>query len=231
MTIQDHISHIQAIVNSGVPSDDKKFADEHIYHLMKINRGRLLYDKQNKNYKLSTFNFQYLECFPLEEGYLNDCPGIPQDCKVLVSKKKLPKIISWRNGLILKVMNLRGRTIPQTDLSRSNYSKFRKTKTSRYSWFIHNDRLVVTGDLRLCVIALKFIAEDPLDLANYNVCDESGEDTGIPCFDPMVDNFPLDIELVDPMYKLIFQDLQFGMQLPNDNENNAKSVEAVQGKE
>jgi hypothetical protein len=230
MTINEHIGHIQILFNSGVPSDDKKLSDEHIYHLMKIVRSRLLYEKQNKMYKLSERSYQYIPCLKLEEGVLNDCPCYNDDCTVLFSCE-LPSILNWRNNIFLHVTTIDGETIPQTTLKKSNYSKYKKVQLNKHSWFIHNNRLVVLGDIRLCVVSLRGIFEDPLALEHISLCNTEGEDLNVPCYDPMSDNFPMEPELIDVMYKLIVEELKMLYSLPQDNENNAKSVEAVQGKE
>jgi hypothetical protein len=230
-TINDHIAHIQTILNAGVPSDDKKLSDEHIYHLMKTVRGRLIYEKQNKNYKISDFNFSYIGCLPLEETTLHDCHCIPPGCFVLASKEVFPKVVSWRNNLMMHVTTVEGETIPQIDLKKYQYNHLRKTQLSKFGWFIHNGRLIIVGDLRLCVVSVKFVAEDPLEVANINLCDTEGNDLGVPCYDPTEDEFPMDIDMVEIMYKLIFEELKIAYSMPQDNENNAKAVEAVQGKE
>lgn len=230
MLINEYIGHIQSIFNGGVPSDDKKLSDEHIYHLMKIVRSRLIYEKQNKMYKLSDQSFQYIPCIKVEEGHLNDCPCLNDDCTVLMTCE-LPKILTWRNNILLHVTTIAGETIPQTSLKKLQYDKYKKVRLSKHSWFIHNNRLVVTGDTRLCVISMKGLFEDPMELENIGICNQHGEDLGVPCFNPLEDEFPLEPELVDVMYKLIAEELKLLYGMPQDNENNAKSVETVQGKE
>jgi len=230
MKLMDYITHVQTVFNSGVPSDDKKLSDEHIYHLLKTARVRLLYEKQNKMYKISDRSFQHIPCLKLEEGYLAECHCLPPGCAVLMSCE-LPTAMSWRNNIIMHVTTMQGETIPQISLKKSNYLKYKKVQLNKYGWFIHNNRLVVVGDTRLCLVSVNFIAEDPLELTGINHCNTEGEDLGIPCYDPTTDEFPIDAELVDIMYKLVFEDLKLMYGLPNDNENNAKSVEGVQGKE
>jgi hypothetical protein len=230
MTINEHIAHIQTLFNSGLASDDKKLSDMHIYHLLKLVRSRLLYEKQNKMYKISDFSFQYIPCLKLEEGFLNDCPCVPQDCPVLVSKP-LPKPLNWRNGYMLKVTTLDGVTIPEMSLAKYKYQKYRKTQLSKYGWFIHDGRLIVVGDLRLCLVSIKGLFEDPTELEGISICDSEGNETPAKCYDVTTDEFPIDTELVDTMYKLVTDQLGLAYQLPQDNENNAKSVETAQGKE
>ena len=229
-TINEHISHIQTVFNSGIASDDKKLSDMHIYHLLKVVRARLLYEKQNKMYKISDQTFQYIPCIKLEEGFLNDCPCVPQDCPVLVSQE-LPKLLSWRNNIFLQVTNISGDTIPQISLKQVNYLKYRKTKLSKFGWFIHNNRLIVVGDLRLCLISLRGLFEDPTELEAISMCDSEGNTTPAVCYNVDEDEFPLDSELIDVMYKLVIEELKQAYGFPQDNENNAKAVEATQGKE
>jgi hypothetical protein len=197
---------------------------------MKVVRARLTYEKANKNYKLTDQSFQFIPCLKLDEGYLNECPCVKPDCTISMSCE-LPKILNWRNNVLLHVTTLEGNTIPQISLKKMQYQKYKKANFSKYGWFIHNNRLVVVGDIRLCIVSLKGLFEDPLELENINICNTEGQDLGIPCYDPTTDEFPIDSELVEIMYKLVFEDLKLMYGLPNDNENNAKSVEGVQGKE
>lgn len=229
MIINEHISHLQSMVNHGNPSDDNRLEDEHVYHLMKMYRSRLIHDKQNKFYKLSPFSYQTIACLPLIQEELNDCDCFETGCLVLKSKCDIPKTLSYRNNTILKITSIDGRTIPVTSITKETYKKYRKTSINKFGWFIHNNKLIVVGDLRLKVVTLTGIFEDPLALKDVCSCDDGA--ISAPCFDPLEDDFPIDIELVPIMYKLILEDLGLMYKYPEDNENNSKSNELSQDKE
>jgi hypothetical protein len=111
------------MLNKGVPSDDKRLEDEHIYHLMKLYRSRLIFDKQNKFYKLSPFNYQVIPCLPLIQEELNDCDCYETGCVILKSKCDIPKVLSYRNNIMIKVTMLDGSTISATSITKQNYKK------------------------------------------------------------------------------------------------------------
>ena len=231
MTLNEHISHLQSIANKGLASDDKRLQDEHLYHLLKIYRARLIWEKQNKFYKLSPFNYQTIDCMPLELAELNDCACYKTGCVTLKSKCDLPKILSYRNNMLIKVTLLDGTPVSQTSIAKVNMAKYRKTKLAKYGWFIHDNKLVVVGDKRLKVVTVTAIFEDPTALIDMCQCTISGEETAAPCYDVLDQDFPIDAEMVPMLYKLAIEDLGIFYKFPQDDENNAKSVEISQDKE
>ena len=231
MIINDHISHIQSLFSKGIASDDVRLEDEHIYHLMKLYRNKLIFDKQNKFYKLSPFNYQTIGCLPLVQEELNDCDCFETGCLVLKSKCEIPKALMYRNDILLKVTTLDGVSISATSITKQNYKKYRKVQLSKFGWFIHNNRLVIVGDIRLKVVSIKGIFEDPRSLQNICPCDDEGNELEGSCFNPLEDEFPIDSDLVPVMYKMIIEDLRLMYSYPEDNENNAKSNEITNDKE
>jgi len=230
MTLNEHISHIQSVVNKGIPSDDRRVSDEHIYHLLKVYRSRLIWEKQNKFNKLSAFNYQTIYCLPLELVELNECKCYSTGCVTLKSKCDLPKVLSYRNDLIIKVTLLDGTSVSKTSIAKVNYARFRKTPMP-FGWFIHNGKLVIIGDKRLKVVTVTAVFEDPLALQDMCSCTEEGEETPVMCYNVLDEDFPLDAEMVSSLYKLVLEDMDMFYRYPQDDENNAKSTEISQDKE
>lgn len=231
MNINEHISHIQSVINKGNPSDDRRVSDEHIYHLMNVYRARLIWEKQNKFYKLSPFNYQYIHCIPLEEAELNECECYKTGCVVLKSKYILPNILSYRNNMLIKITLLDGTPVSQSSIAKVKYRKYKKTNKDSFVWFIHDKKLVIIGDNRLKTVAVSAIFEDPSKLAELSECDSEGVNTGFKCFDIMNEEYPIDSEMVSAMYQMILNDLGMLYKYPQDDENNAKSTEITNDKE
>ena len=231
MTINEHISHIQSVINKGLASDDKRVSDEHIYHLMKIYRARLLWEKNNKGQKINVFNYQTIPCLPLIPSELNDCDCYSSGCIILRSKYKLPTILNGRNKMLIKVTTLNGDVISETTISKQKYNKYKKTKFTGFYYILHNGYLFIIGDLRLKVVTVTFLLEDPLELSTICDCSVEGEELESFCYDPLNEDFPLDSELTSTLYKLVLEDMGLLYRYSEDNENNSKSNEVAQEKE
>ena len=69
-------------MDKGLPSDDSAFTYAYFYHLMKICRGVLLYDKiKDPDYNYS-LNLQTLDCVELILADTNECcEKLPTGCK------------------------------------------------------------------------------------------------------------------------------------------------------
>lgn len=70
---------------------------------------------------------------------------------------------------------------------------------------------------------LNALFDNPEEIYQKN-CPTSGTN----CSDFMDEQFPIDSDLIDPMYKLTLQMLMVGMKNPTDLENNAKDAQTVQ---
>jgi hypothetical protein len=230
MTLNDHVSHIQSVLNKGLASASKNVQDEQIYHLLKVYRARLIWDKQNKFNKLSPFNYQTIHCLPLELVELNECKCYETGCVTLKSKCELPQILSYKHNLLIKVTLIDGTSVTQTSIKQMN-NNFRKTKLTKFGWFIHDNKLVITGDKRLKVVSVTAVFEDPTALEDFCECTIDGEETDITCYDVLEQDFPMDTEMVSGLYRLVLEDFGMLYKYPDDVENNAKSTEISQDKE
>ena len=73
MTIREIINGFRVPMDKGLPSDDNAFTYAYFYHLMKICRGVLLYDKiKDPDYNYS-LNLQTLDCVELQLADTNEC--------------------------------------------------------------------------------------------------------------------------------------------------------------
>lgn len=230
MTTAEHIYAIQNLLNRGKRSDDAPFSNELIYHFMNQARMLLLKQKADKKQYISSFNLQGF-CMPLKEDFWADCCDAPEPpCKMLKGCITIPKAISGRSNLYIKVYYLSGQEIGMTDISAVRFRQYSITKANKPAWLIENDELYITGIPfnRLKRVWVKGMFEDPAALADITTCNDNDE----PCYDAMESPYPIDSELIDPMYRMVLDYLiNLGSRSPQDDENNARATQLGNDKE
>jgi len=120
-------------------------------------------------------------------------------------------------------MTLDGRVLAKTSVTANKYAQYSVTNADpKPGWFIHDQYLYVINNKTLEKILLNSLFDDPEQISQIN-CNTSGET----CADYMDTEFPVDSELVSPMYELTMKFLVNSLSLPpKDNENNAKDDQA-----
>ena len=192
MTIREIISGYRVPIDHGLPSDDTDFPTKYIYHLMKLARARLIYDRLNDprfNYNLA---LQTLECVELQLADTNECcEKLPSGCKWLKSKNPIPETI---NNMINKVYNDRGDTYNRI-LSESS------TSFKRYSFIEESDFKYLIKNSYLFVPDLNSPQWVKIEGLFYD--DEVIKATCGPVCDLLDTEFPLDSRLVTTMYSVM----------------------------
>jgi len=231
MTRDEHVYAIQNLLNAGSPSDDNRYPNRLVYHFLKVARARLVKQKADSHRFIAEDNYQSL-CMPLIKTTFHDCDCVPSsDCLILRSKYKIPKQLMPYFGSALQVYYFDGKSIGRIatpSASKLEYSLVENPVT----FFFHDGYIFITGTLTLKAVQIYGVFEDVDNLSQYTICDESGDDTSVTCYNPEEDIFPMDGDLVWPAYKMVLEILaQSRMQMPEDNENNARSTTTVQDKE
>ena len=225
MIIKHHIDSIKHILNSGLESDDARISDRLIYHNMKLFRTLLLQRYVDKLHFLSDFNYQTVQCIRLELAFAHDCNCIPDalKCKVRKSVSPLPRIMSrHKTGYLIKtVMYPDGRNIPYRDLASSKNKKYRLTGDDKPFYYIYNNYLYIANDLNIAAVIIVAVFEDPELLASVELCTADGTSSNDVCFDPLVNDFPIEGELASQMEELVIQKLATMFKVPEDKMNNA----------
>lgn len=220
-TIREHVYAVQNIVNKGRKSDDAPFSNSLILHFMDLSRNLLLERKLNNRRFVSPFNYQEF-CVPMCESSWVDCCGAPDlGCKILKSVSEIPDAIASKTQFYLKAYMFSGQEIGQTTFSVFKKRKWSLTKKNKAGWFISNKHLYVAGipDNLLASVWLKGVFEDPTQAAEFLICDPATD-----CTNTLDTEYPIEGELVDPMYRMVLQYLGVAMKFPIDDVNNAKAV-------
>ena len=230
MELNKHVYAIQRIIGNGKPSDDKKFSNSFIAHLLKVNRAILLKRKMDKERYLNPSNRQLI-CLPMEEADYANCPNcnIPDlGCTLYRSVRELPSVIYNRSGTSYIVRNVLGDIINPYTLTNSKYSEFSYVDNSKEGWFISDQYLYLFNPIKLVIV--DFIPEDPENIFELSGCDEVDPQT-TPCIKSMVNEFPIDPDLINPMYKLTLEMVGISYKYPEDNLGNARAATIQEDKE
>jgi hypothetical protein len=218
MKLIEHVYAIRNLVSKGPSSDDASYSLRLIAHFLKVARAILTEQKADKYHYISEQSFQSL-CLDLQEGNFHNCCEAPQTkCKLLKSTLPIPKFLNTRWGDFAKVMTLEGDVLSKTSLTLNTLSKYSLTnKKPKLGWFIHDQHLYIMNNKMLTQVILNSLFDDPEQVQNLNCANNEAD-----CTDFMDQEFPMDPDLVDPMYKMVIQYLAHSMQFPpNDRENNA----------
>jgi len=229
MTILEHVYAIQNILNKGTKSDDARIPNELVLHYMNVARLLLLKREADKRKAHNPANFQGI-CVPLCASTWADCCNLPTElsCPILKSTFKIPRAITGRTNIYIKVSYLSGLEIGRTTHRAERYREFSLTKKDKPAWFILNDYLYVTGVPfnKLKSVWVDALFEDPTAIAEITSCGD-GQD----CYDPDTEDYPIDGHLIEPMYKITLQYLGQAFRFPNDTVNNARDTETVNDRE
>lgn len=216
--LSEHIYHIKEVLSHGIPSDDTRLSDRHIYHILKYLRGKKIKEKAERNTLLSPFLYQSIDCFPIEIAQPHDCGCIDTGCRVLKSTQDLPRYFTVRNRDLVEVRTMFGDKIDYIPITKAKYRKYRRVQGNGMYWYIHNRKLVVVDpNNALERVSVEGIFQDPLDLSEITSCGETTE-----CYNPYTMNFPMDESLVADIYALSYTELlKIMMTVPTDMSNNA----------
>lgn len=215
MTTKEHIYAIKNVLSKGAVSDDFQFSNRLVLHFMNVARSILTEQKLDKYHSIQSY--QSL-CTDLIQGSYHNCCGVtlPSSCVILKSTIKLPKLLSARWGDAVKVTTLDGTVIPQFNVTQSAKSSYGIVKTPM-GYFIHDNYLYVLNNSRLKKVLINGLWASPEDITTLN-CPSS--DSPCSAYD---DVYPIDSDLVAPMYKLVLEYLT--IKSPQDNVNDSRAPE------
>ena len=226
MTLSQHIYAIKNIIANGPSSDDSPFSERLVAHYLQVTRAFLIERKADKYRYISDQSFQSL-CLDLELGTFHNCCNTPDiECYILKSTIKLPKLLNTRWGNFLKVMDLAGNIIPEFNITNNKFSSFGILPENPLGWFPHDGYAYIINNKKLAKILVNGLYANPSEISEINCAVGVGN-----CVDYGDEEFPIDSDLIDPMYKATLEYLIRSTQLPNDLENNAKDIEAANGRQ
>ena len=223
MTLSKHVFAVKNTLSRGVSSKDFSFSNRLIAHHLQVSRALLTERKADKYHFISEQSYQSL-CITLELSQFHNCCDMPDSkCKVLKSTIEIPKFLNTRWGNFLKVMDLEGNVIPEISKTSERLSVFGLVPQQE-GWFMHDNRLYIVKTKVLVKVLLNALFDDPEAVHEMN-CASTPENG---CTDFMDVPFPIDSDLVDPMYTLTEQRLMRAYSIPQDRENDGADIQGVQ---
>lgn len=218
MTTLAHVYAVKNLLSHGPASDDFNYSDRLIAHFLQISRARLIEQKANKYNFISEQSYQDL-CVDLELSNFHGCCGdLDLSCKIMKSQLPVPKFLNSRWGNFLKVTDLEGTVIPEITPTQSKYSLYSLAPT-QIGWFLNNNYVYVVNSKVLVKVLLNGLFDDP-DSIHAKNCPTT---PGSVCGDFMAEEFPIDSDLISPMYEMTLKFLT--IQTSNDIENNARDIQ------
>lgn len=226
MTLIHHISAVRAIIANGPTSKDTPFSDRLIAHFLQITRAFLLERKADKYRYISDQTFQSV-CLDLELGSFHNCCDTPDlNCNILKSVIKIPKLLSARWGNFIQVMDFNGNVISEFNQTNNKYSSH-GILTTTLGWFMHDGYLYIINNKKLEKVLLNALFTNPTEISQINCANGTSSN----CDDYGTEEFPIDEDLIEPMYKATLEFLLRSEQNINDTENNARSTEITNGRQ
>lgn len=216
MTTRQHVYAIKNLLSGGPSSDDFQFSNRLIAHFLQVARTLLIEQKANKYIPISPQSYQSW-CVELEKGSYHNCCDTPQsNCELLKSTIKIPKFLSTRFGDLIKVTDMNGTPVSKTSPTTQRLSKFSITnKIPKVGYFIHDNYLYIVANKSLKKVLLNNVFFDPSEIQTLNCSSDTGS-----CIDPFDVDFPIDADLIAPMYELTLKYLTSSRL--HDYENDAR---------
>lgn len=224
MQLKNHVYAVRNILSKGTASKDTSFSLRLIAHYLNVARALLTEQKADKYTYISEQSFQSL-CVPLELGSFHNCCDYPgANCQVLKSVSPLPKFLNTRWGDFAKVMTLSGEVISKGSPTMNKYAAYTVSNNPpKASWFIHDNHLFVLNNKFLEVILLNSLFDNPTEITQLNC-----SNTGDVCEDWLDAEYPIDPDLISPMYQLTLQFFTTSFNLPKkDVENDVSDSQVV----
>jgi hypothetical protein len=193
----------------AINSIESSFSYDFYTDLINGQRSLWLRNEYNKNRSIDPYVIQNLNCLELEQvNPIDCCIEVPQGCKVLRTKKKIPNTIEffYTKGIVsVGSADIMKPRILLIDYSRVPYVGYgRTTGKSVYSFLYDQYLYVISRDLSysfMKYITLRGIFEDPTSLGDYTNCG-----TGTACWSPS-DPYPVNQWMWEYMKPFIIQQL------------------------
>lgn len=207
-----HIYAIKHMLSNGDISDDFRYTDLFIQHLLLVARAKLLKDRLGKYQKVSDNNYQSL-CIDLELTKFHNCECISKEysCNILKSKIKIPNYITVSDASSIEVTTIDGTVISPTSKKQFELSGSSITNKATIGWYIFNGYLYITNNIILKTVLVNALFEDTAE-AKKCQCESCTTD----CKD--LPDFPIDPDLVMYVYDIVIKMLV--SKYASDQENN-----------
>lgn len=220
MLISEAVNRVQSAYSKGMPSDDSRLSNRHIYSKLRSTRIMVISQTINKKQIISQWCYQPIIVNMSSVSKL-DCPELVSDtCKVLKSDKPIPEIFTSLNRhLIQSVTSMDGSKnygITNWDTIKYN-KKGRKYSGSLSEFYIKNGYLYITGQSVDTKISLTACFNDPIAAQVYS--DGCGKDI-VSCTSYLDYNFATDGKMEEAIVSMTCEELVQEFHLYSDDRKN-----------
>jgi hypothetical protein len=214
---------IELLKNNQI-SDDVDISLEHVLYHVNNQRALWLRNEYNKpGRKIDQHLVQDLGCLKIIEVDAAECCSISTDCIALRTEKKIPALIELHSGPALqRVGPINKFALPYPVVTGvvatfNGHNKY--TKHMLQAVFMNDYIYLIIKDPALAnleYINVRAIVANPADMAQFK-CDLNGT----ACFS-YDDEYPINNWMIPYVKEQIIQQFGMSIQLPKDNDNNAK---------
>ena len=127
-----------------------------------------------------------------------------------------------------RIRKIDGTLLPYYNMTNKKFSKFSLTanNTKTIGWFMQGSRLFVVGSTKLPLVIIEAVFENPEDIENFAACPDNPITITSPC-SFLDEEFPIDPDLVFPMYELTIKLLGYTNYFVEDKVNDSSAPRAI----
>ena len=207
MKVGEIIQRIQSAYSKGMPSDDSRLSNRHIYSKLRSVRITVLSQTASKKQAISQWCYQPI-IVSMSAAPTHECVGISSEiCKVLKSTKPLPQIFTNINRhMIQSVTSMDGsQGFGETTWETIRYNKKgRKYAAMIPEFYIKNGYLFITVKKIQAKVLLTALFNDPIEAKAYS--DMCGNITST-CESYLDYDFAIDGKMEEPIVSMSYDEL------------------------
>lgn len=206
--------------NSNI-SDDENITIDHILFHFDTQRDLWLRNEYNKPGRSIDVQIeQDLNCLELELADTADCCEIQTGCSILRTKKEIPKLVEFHNGIGLTRVGLVSKIkVPFSVIpyERVPYAAFSKYFKGVYAFLLNKRIYLLTSNEYdfLDFINVRGVFSNPRDLIDFKCDDDS-------CFS-YDDEYPLNSWMIPYIKEQVLKQFGMSIQMPSDESNDSSN--------
>jgi len=221
-TLRESISRVKTVFKSV--NEDAFLTDRYVYSVIKKYAAALIRRQDNEN-KLMQYDslFEVLPYVELKEvdKIEADCAGIKTGCKIMRTRKKLPKVHDGSTGPIFRLVSSIDGTYNARQTRPQLYTAMTKSSTFKYNknvyWWYKNGYIYIPA-IQWEAVSIEGMFAEPTD----GFCKEDGEDTE--CTVMQDTSFNIPDYIMAEIEQLVQQELITLGKIPSDNSDNSQNI-------
>ncbi len=218
------IYSVRRIIRAGKLIDDDRITDRQIAFLCDAVRSTLLRQQYDKGQSISENHIGYIKCLAVEPVDTAFNSSMPSDCMIYRTVLDIPQPIeSKQKDLITtvqpnEIMSRNFDFVPYSRIPYVDFTRFKSTISTRFQNKIYLINASYTEQ-----ITVGGVWDKPNDLSNYSDC------SGTTCY-TWDSPYPISSHLIDPMIKIMVDQLTLTLKVPVDSTNNSVFEQEPQDK-